>query len=57
MGIRSPFGLYKNVLQVDDEAMSFQMFTYHTSSATRTTRERHRERQQQSRSYRVLVFG
>jgi hypothetical protein len=57
MGIMSPFGLYKNVLQVDDEAMSFQMFTYHTSSATRTMRERRQEWQQQIRSCRVLVFG
>ena len=46
MGIRSLFGLYKNVLQANDEAMSSQMFTYHTSSATRTMRERHLESQQ-----------
>lgn len=45
------------VLQIHDEDVTIQMFTYNTSSATRTMHERHPEWRQQSRSCRFLVFG
>jgi len=49
-------GLYNKVLQVHDEAVSVRMFTYHTSSATKTMHERHLGWLRQSRSCRVQVF-